>query len=73
MYHQLLVYADDVNTLDECIRMVKESTESLLVTSKEIGLNISAEKTKYKVMSCEQNSRQYHNIKVGHKSSESVA
>jgi hypothetical protein len=38
----------------------------------EIGLEVNADRTKCMVMSCEQNAGQYHNIKMGNKSPESV-
>jgi hypothetical protein len=44
--HQLLVYADDVNILGRSVHAVKKNTEDLVVTSKEIGLEVNAEKTK---------------------------
>ena len=45
--HQLLVYADDVNILDGSIHTVKENTEASVVASKETGLEINSDKTKY--------------------------
>ena len=33
--HQLLVYADDVNTLGESVHTVKKNAEALIVASKE--------------------------------------
>ena len=48
--HQLLVYADYVNILGGSIHTVKESTETLVVTSTEIGLEVNAYKTKYIIM-----------------------
>ena len=47
--HQLLVYADDVNILSGSIHTVKENAEGLVVASKEIGLEVNADKTKYMV------------------------
>ena len=45
--HQLLAYADDVNILGGSINTVKENTEALVVATKEIGLEVNADKTKY--------------------------
>ena len=49
--HQLVIYADDVNILDRSIHTTKESTKALVVASKENGLEVNADKTKYMVMS----------------------
>ena len=49
--HQLLAYANDVNILGGSTHMVKENAEALVVATKEIGLEVSADKTKYMVMS----------------------
>jgi len=53
--HQLLVYADDVNILGGSVHTVKENTAALVVANKEIGLEVSADKTKYMVMARDQN------------------
>jgi len=45
--HQLLVYANDVNMLGGSIHVVKENAEALVVASKEIGLEVKADNTKY--------------------------
>jgi hypothetical protein len=70
--HQLLVYADDINILGGSIHAIKKNTEALVVASKEIGLEVNAEKTKYMVMSHNQNAGQNHNIKLDNKSFERV-
>jgi len=49
--HQLLAYADDVNILGESIHTLKENAEALVAATREIGLDVSAAKTKYMVMS----------------------
>jgi hypothetical protein len=49
--HQLLVYADDVNILGGSTHSINKNIETLVVASKEIGLEVNAEKTKYMVMS----------------------
>jgi hypothetical protein len=48
--HQLSVYADDVNILGGSMYTIRKNTEALLIPSKEIGLEVIAEKSKYMVM-----------------------
>jgi hypothetical protein len=48
-----LIYADDVNILGGSIHTIKENTQALIVASKEIGLEVNADKTKNMVMSSE--------------------
>ena len=45
--HQLLVYADDVNILGGGVHTIKENAEAVIVASKEIELEVNADKTKY--------------------------
>ena len=49
--HQVLAYADDVNILRGRVHTVKENAEALVVATKEIGLEVDADKTKYMIMS----------------------
>jgi len=49
--HQLLVHADDVNIVGGNVYTIKENAVALVVASKEIGLEVNADKTKYMVMS----------------------
>jgi hypothetical protein len=51
--HQLLAYAGDVNLLGDNILVdtIKKNTETLIDASKEVGLEINVEKTKYMLLS----------------------
>ena len=49
--HQLLVYADNANILGGSIHTVKENAEALVIATKETGLEVNADKTKYMIMS----------------------
>jgi hypothetical protein len=65
--HQLLVYADDDNLLGNGIYIyitIKENTETLIEASRDIGLEINAEKTKCMIMSHHPNSGQNRSIRV---------
>jgi sorting nexin-29 len=70
--HQLLVYADDVNILGGSIHILRKNIEALLIASKEIGLEVNDEKTKYMVMSRDQNAGQNGYIQIGNESFETV-
>jgi hypothetical protein len=48
--HQLLAYADDVNIVGENVDSMKKNTGALFDASKEIGLEVNPEKTKYMLM-----------------------
>jgi hypothetical protein len=71
--HQLLVYADDVNLLGDNIDTTKKNTEILTRSSKEVGLEVNAEKIKYMLLSSHQNAWQNHDIKTNNRSFENVA
>jgi hypothetical protein len=70
--HQLLVYADDVNLLCDSVNTIKENTGTILQASRDIGLEINAEKIKYVIMSRHQNSGQNQNIRIANDSFENV-
>jgi hypothetical protein len=62
--HQLLVYADDVNLLGDNIDIIKRNTQTLIDASKQVGLEVKTEKTKYMLLSRHQNVRQKHDITI---------
>jgi hypothetical protein len=49
--HQVLVYPVDVNLLEHNIGTVKKKRETLIDGSKEVGLEVHTEKTKYMLLS----------------------
>ena len=53
--HLLLAYADDINIFGGNAHTIKKKKEALLLASKESGPEENAEKTKYMVMSRDQN------------------
>jgi hypothetical protein len=71
--HQLLVYVDDINLLGDSVNTTKENTETLLEASRDTGLEINAEKTKYVIMSHYLNSGQNQNIGIANEWYENVA
>jgi hypothetical protein len=68
-----LVYADDVNLLGDNIDTIKKNTKTLIDASKEVGLEVEEEKTKYMLPSCHQKARQNHDIKIVNTSFKNVA
>jgi hypothetical protein len=65
--HQLLVYADDMYLLGD--NTIKKNAETLTEASKEVGLEVNTEKTKYILLSRHQS----HDIKIGNRCFENVA
>ena len=70
--HQLLSYADDVNILGGSIYTLKENAEALVAATRESGLEVSAVKTKYTVMSRDQNAGRNHNVRINNSTFERV-
>jgi hypothetical protein len=73
MRHKLLVCADDINLLGDEINTKSKNTEALIDASKEVGLEVNTEKTKYMLTSLHQNTQQSHNIEIASRSFENVA
>ena len=70
--YQLLVYADDVNMLGENLQAIRENTEIFIRASKDIGLEVNYDKTKYMITSRQQNIVQNQNIVIENLSFEKV-
>ena len=51
---------------------VEENVEALVVATKEIGLEVNADKTKYMIMSRDQNAGRSHSMKIDNSSIERV-
>jgi hypothetical protein len=67
-----LAYADDVNIVGENIDTIQRNTKALLDASKDVGLEVNSEKTKYMLVSRCQKAGQRQSIKIGNRSFESV-
>ena len=70
--HQLLAYADDVNILRGSIRTLQENTEALVTVTREVGLEVSADKTKQMVMSRDRNAERIHSVRTDNSTFEGV-
>jgi hypothetical protein len=66
--HQLLIYADNVNMLEENTNSADKNTGTLSEASKESGLEVNTEKSKYIVVFRHQNARQNHNLLTANQS-----
>jgi len=62
--HQLLAYADNNNILGGSVDTVKKNAEALVAATKEIGLEVNANKTKYMNVSRDQNAGRIHSMKI---------
>ena len=70
--YQLLVYADNVNILGGSEHTIKKNAEAVVIASKEIGLEVNADKTTDIVMSQDQNAGRSHSMNTDNSSFERV-
>jgi len=70
--HQILTYSDDVIILGGSIHTLKENSEALVAATRKIGLEVSADKTKYMVMSRDQNAGRIHSVRIDNSTFERV-
>jgi len=66
------MYYDDVNILEGGIHTLKENAEALVPATREIGLEVSADKSKYMIMSRDQNAGQNHSVSIDNSTFERV-
>jgi polynucleotide 5'-kinase involved in rRNA processing len=62
--HPLLAYIDDLNLLGDNTDTIMKNKEMLIDVSKEVGLEIKIEETKYILLSHHQNAGQDHGMKI---------
>jgi hypothetical protein len=65
-----LGYASDVIILERSVQTAKEKAEALIVATKNIGLEVNADKTKYMVISRDKNAGQNYSLKTDNSSFE---
>jgi hypothetical protein len=61
-----------VKLLEYNIDTIKKNTKTLIYASKEVGLEINVEKTKYMLLSRHKNAGQYRDIKIANSQFENV-
>jgi hypothetical protein len=66
---EFLIYAND-NKLGGILHITKKNTDALVAASKEIGLEVHVDKTKYIVTSRDQNARRSYKMKIDNSSFE---
>jgi hypothetical protein len=71
--HQFLAYAGDVNLLGDNIDTIKKNTETLIDASKEVGLDLNVETSKYMLLSRHQTVDQNRDIKIANRSFQNVS
>jgi len=70
--HQLLAYDNDVNILGGSTNTLKENAGALVAVTRETGLKVRADKTKYMVMFRDQNAGRIHSVRIDNSTFERV-
>jgi hypothetical protein len=68
----LLAYADDVSVLEDKLETINKNTETLNNATKEVVLEVNIEKTRYMLVSRDQNAEQIQDVKIRNRSFENV-
>jgi hypothetical protein len=67
-----MAYAGGVNILEGSIHRLNGNAEALVAATRKNGLEISADKTKYMVMSRDQNAGRIHSVRIDNSTFEKV-
>jgi hypothetical protein len=70
---QLLAEAVDMNLLGDNIDTIEKNTDTLIDASKEVGLEINVEKSKYMLLPRQQNIGENRDMKIANRSFENVS
>ena len=62
--HQHLACANDVNIQGGSVHSLRENAEVSVAATREIGLELNADKTKYMIMSRDQNAGRIHSVSI---------
>jgi hypothetical protein len=71
--HQLVAYADDVSLLGDNMDAITKNTETFTDVSKEVGLEINVEKTKYMLLARHRIAGECWDIKIANRPLENVS
>jgi hypothetical protein len=63
--HQLFLYADDINLLDDNRYAIRKNIQTLIDASKKVGLEVNTEKTRYMLLIRHQSARQNLDPTIG--------
>jgi len=62
--YQLLAYADDIIILGGSTHTLKEDAEALVAATRKFVVEVNGDKSKYMVMSREQNAGRIHSVRI---------